>query len=132
MGKTCLLDTNTVVYYLNASLSEKALDFVEDILNDTGSHISIITKIELLGWSAPNAHDLQQVAQFVKDSTVIPLTDAIADMAISIRRKQKIKLPDAVIAATALEYGYTLISRNDADFRNIPGLLYLNPFTDIL
>ena len=78
MGKTCLLDTNTAVYYLNASLSE------------------------------------------------------IADMAISIRRKQKIKLPDAVIAATALEYGYTLISRNDADFRNIPGLLYLNPFTDIL
>jgi toxin FitB len=131
MGKVYIIDTNTVIYYLNASLPEKALNFIEEILNDTGSYISVITKIELLGWPAPTADEMQQLEDFVKDSSVLPLSDGIANTAITIRRKQKIKLPDAVIAATALEYGYTLISRNDDDFRKIPGLMYLNPFTDI-
>jgi toxin FitB len=131
MGTTWLLDTNPVIYYLDAALPEKALDLMEKNLDETGSNISIISKIELLGWQAPTAEAMQQVENFVRDSTIIPLTDAIADKAIELKRIQKIKLPDAVIAATALEYGYTLISRNDVDFRKIPGLKYLNPFTDI-
>jgi predicted nucleic acid-binding protein len=67
----------------------------------------------------------------VKDSLVLPLTNNIVDKAIEIRRSRKIKLPDAIIAATALAHDYTLISRNDDDFRKIPGLKYINPFTDI-
>ena len=41
-----------------------------------------------------------------------------------------IKLPDAIIAATALVYDLTLISRNVSDFKNIEGLKVLNPFTN--
>jgi len=40
----------------------------------------------------------------------------------------KIKLPDAVIAATALVHGLELISRNESDFKKIPGLAVVNPF----
>lgn len=131
MGTTYLLDTNVVIYFLDSLLPEKSLDFIENALNETGSFISVITKIELLGWQAPTAGIILQVEKFVGDSFVIPLTDTIVDKAIEIRRFQKIKLPDAVIAATALVYDYTLISRNDADFRRISDLKYLNPFTDI-
>lgn len=131
MGTTYLLDTNTVIYYLDAILPEKSLDFIEEKLDATGSFISIISKIELLGWQAPTIGAMRQVEKFVEDSTTVSLSDEIADKAIEIKRTKKIKLPDAVIAATALVHDLTLISRNDDDFRKIPGLKYLNPFTDV-
>ncbi|MBC8151558.1 MAG: PIN domain-containing protein [Bacteroidetes bacterium] len=59
---------------------------------------------------------------------VIPLADAlIIERTILIRREAKIKLPDAVIAATALVRGLTVVSRNEKDFSRIAGLTYLNP-----
>lgn len=131
MGKAYLLDTNTVIYYLDAVLPIKALDFLEENLDTSGSNLSIISKIELLGWQAPSVEAMELVENFVNDSTIIPLMDVIAEKAIEIRRSRKIKLPDAVIAATALIGGYTLISRNDDDFKGIDGLEYLNPFNDI-
>lgn len=131
MGTTYLLDTNTVIYYLDAVLPEKSLDFIEANLDQRGSFISIISKIELLGWQAPSAHAMRQVEKFVEDSTVLPLTEEIANKAIELKRTKKIKLPDAVIAATALVHGLTVVSRNDDDFRKLPGVIYLNPFTDI-
>ena len=45
-----------------------------------------------------------------------------------IRKKQKIKLPDAIIAATALVYELSLVSRNVSDFKNIDGLQLINPW----
>ena len=131
MGTSYLLDTNTVIYYLDALLPEKALDFVEENLDKTGSFISIISKIELLGWQAPSERAMQVVEHFVSDSIVFPLTESVAEKTIEIRRARKNKLPDAVIAATALVDGFTLVSRNDEDFKNITGLKYLNPFSDI-
>ena len=131
MGTTYLLDTNTVIYFLDAALSEKSLNFIEENLDETGSFISITSKIELPGWQAPTPEAIRQVERFVNDSTIIPLTNDIADKAIDLEQGKKIKLPDAVIAATALVHDLTLISRNDDDFRKIPGLKYLNPFTDI-
>ena len=131
MGTTYLLDTKTVIYFLDAALSEKSLNFIEENLDETGSFISIISKIGLLGWQAPTPEAIRQVERFVNDSTIIPLTNDIADKAIDLEQGKKIKLPDAVIAATALVHDLTLISRNDDDFRKIPGLKYLNPFTDI-
>ena len=131
MGTTYLLDTNTIIYFLDGLMPEKSLDFVEENLDEMGSFLSIISKIELLGWQTPNAKAIKKVEQFVNDSEVIMLTNEIAEKAIELKRNQKIKLPDAVIAATAIVNDFTLISRNDDDFRKILGLKYLNPFTDI-
>jgi hypothetical protein len=74
---------------------------------------------------------MQQIEAFVEDSTVLALDDRIVNKAIEIRRGLKIKLPDAVIAATAIVHDFTLLSRNDADFRQVPGLKYLNLFSDL-
>ncbi|WP_366078947.1 type II toxin-antitoxin system VapC family toxin [Thermococcus sp.] len=62
---------------------------------------------------------------------VIPLTDEIADVAIELRRKVSIKLPDAVIAATALLHNLTLVTRNVKDFEKVKGLRIYNPFEKV-
>jgi len=131
MGTTNLLDTNTVIYFLDNLMAEKALDFIERCLDDQGGAISVISKIELMGWRDGSPKQLQNVTDFIQEIAVLQLTDAVVDKTIEIRRSQKIKLPDAVIAATAIVHDFTLISRNDEDFRKIPGLKYLNPFADI-
>lgn len=48
-------------------------------------------------------------------------------MTIEIRKKYKIKLPDAIIAGTALTYSLTLVTRNTKDFDKIEGLSVINP-----
>lgn len=52
----------------------------------------------------------------------------IKDIAIKIRRNYRLKLPDAVIAATALHLDLPLITRNMKDFKDIPDLKLFNPF----
>ncbi|CAN5778088.1 hypothetical protein BH24BAC1_BH24BAC1_01530 [soil metagenome] len=69
---------------------------------------------------------MQVLAEFVGQLQVIPLTEQIADQTIQIKKKIKIKLPDAIIAATALVYSLTLVTRNIGDFKNIEGLSLLD------
>ena len=58
------------------------------------------------------------------------MTDEIVDLTIDIRRQSKIKLPDAVIAATSLNNNLILITRNDKDLKDIKGLEIYNPFSE--
>ena len=130
MGARFLLDTNTVIYLGNGTFTEKALDFLRTEVKK-GVSLSVISEIELLGWNAPNENEAFITESFVSGSFIIQLTRSIVLKTIEIKKKRKMKLPDAVIAATALVYDLTLISRNDSDFKNIENLKYLNPFTDI-
>jgi len=57
------------------------------------------------------------------------LNDDIVNRTIHIRRKYKTKLPDAIIAASALENELTIFTRNIKDFNKIKGLVMLNPYT---
>ncbi|HBG05745.1 MAG: hypothetical protein A2075_06150 [Geobacteraceae bacterium GWC2_58_44] len=58
----------------------------------------------------------------------IPLDNEIKSTAITIRRLYRLKLPDAIIAATALHLGLPLVTRNSKDFKDLPDLKLLNPF----
>jgi len=58
---------------------------------------------------------------------VLDLTNNVVETCIIIRKKHKTKLPDAIIAATALVYDLTIISRNTSDFKNIDGLTVIDP-----
>jgi predicted nucleic acid-binding protein len=130
MGTRFLLDTNTVIYLSNGSLPEKALDFLRVEVKN-GVSLSVISEIELLGWNAPTENEALITESFVLGSSIIQLTRSVVLKTIEIKKKRKMKLPDAVIAATALVHDLTLISRNDSDFKKIEHLKYLNPFTDI-
>jgi len=84
--------------------------------------------MELLGWQFPSPLKQLEAESFVNASTLFYLTNSIADQTILIRRQHKIKLPDAIIAATALVNNFQLITRNDSDFSRINGLNVINPF----
>ncbi|MDQ6763986.1 MAG: type II toxin-antitoxin system VapC family toxin [Bacteroidota bacterium] len=59
---------------------------------------------------------------------VIELEQPIKLKTAELRKAYKIKLPDAIIAATALVYDLTLLSRNTVDFKDIAGLKIYNPW----
>lgn len=85
---------------------------------DTGPILSIITKIELLGYPLSDEHH-KVISNFVADSLVLPLSNDVAEECIRIRKVQKIKLPDALIAASALVHNLVIITRNTSDFKSI-------------
>lgn len=84
--------------------------------------------MEVLGFNG-NPNEMELATEFISDSMVIGLEEAIVLRTISLRRQQKIKLPDAIIAATAIVHQLTLVTRNIEDFKNIPGLTVVEPVT---
>ncbi len=93
---------------------------------DAGPNVSVVTKIEVLGFNTINEHQ-KLLTNFMNDTTVLDLTDNVVEVCIEIRKKYKTKLPDAIIAATALVYNLVVISRNISDFKNISGLKVVDP-----
>ena len=130
MGQNYLIDTCAVIKYLNEILPPEAISFM-DALVDNDSKVSFITKIELLVWNPPIAEDIKVREEFLVGSEIHYINDDIIKGAIQIRKLTNIKLPDAVIAATAMYYNYVLLSTNDNDFTKVVpmGLKYLNPET---
>jgi len=122
-----LLDTNTIIYYLNGSLPSKGMEAIAAIVDDQPA-ISIITKIELLGFNIPDNGERELTGQFVEASFIFNLDDAIVNQTIELRKKYKIKIPDAIIAATAMVFSLTVITRNTNDFNKIANLQCADPF----
>jgi predicted nucleic acid-binding protein len=128
MAKSYLIDTSAIIKYLNGSLPKAGLKFIDGIV-DNDSSVSFISEIELQVWNPPNASDLGVYQLFVYQAEVIGIDDAIIAETIRIRKSHKLKLPDALIAATASVNRLTLIADNDKDFGKVNGLQYLNPYS---
>jgi predicted nucleic acid-binding protein len=120
-----LIDTNAVIDYLGNKLPASGMDFMNTVI-DAVPNVSVVTKIEVLGFNAPEQH-YQLLTNFINDATVLDLTNNVVEASIDIRKKHKTKLPDAIIAATALVYDLVIISRNISDFKNIDGLQVIDP-----
>lgn len=71
---------------------------------------SVITRIELLGFPGITSNEDALIRQRLEKFTCLPLVPEVEDMAILLRRTRKVKLPDALIAATALSHGLTLLT----------------------
>ena len=84
--------------------------------------ISIVTNIELFATKNISQEEYELLEKFVAFSVVHDVSKNLIDTTINIRQTCKIKLPDAIIEATVLVYGMTLISRNSKDFNGIEGL----------
>ncbi len=128
MDERYLIDSSAVIKYLNETLPVEAIRFMDELVEQE-CVISFVSEIELQVWQPPNSSDLAIYAAFVAGSTILGISSPLISEAIRIRRTYTIKLPDALIAATAIVNDRTLIADNDKDFTKITTLNYLNPRT---
>lgn len=124
-----LLDTNILIYHLNRSIPVQSIEKIRQILKNH-FNISIISKMELLGFRRHSPESYKKSESFLENAEIIGLDDEIVDTVIQLRRNKNIKLPDAIIAATARVNQWTLVTRNENDFSGIE-LTVLNPFAEI-
>lgn len=108
-----LLDTNVVLYYLGGKLSR--------YLPKDDYYVSVITEIELLSYPKLKKKDEQQIKNFLAELTIVDLKPEIKELTIELRREFSLKLPDAIIAATALVLKAELLS-NDKQFQQLSKL----------
>ena len=123
MGQKYLIDTNSLIDAQSGKLPEKGLAFFADAINDY-FNVSFITYIEFLGYKAVTKAN----KDFIALANVIEIDKDIIDACIELRKKSSIKLPDAIIASTALVKNLTIITNNEKDFENIEGLKFVNPY----
>jgi len=118
-----LIDTNVLIDIQMDRFPPKSRSFLTNVIDDDFT-ISFVTYIEYLGFKG-----VSKVAeQFITLAKVIETDKKIIDTCIEIRKKHVIKLPDAIIAATALSKKRILITRNTTDFKGINSLKVVNPW----
>ncbi len=108
-----VLDTNVLIYFSEGRFAEP--------LAVTGYFISVITEIEALGHkglSAPNEANLRTI---IEQMTVLSVDETVKEEAIRLRRTTNLRLPDAIVAATAIVTGSELLT-HDEDLLRAPGL----------
>ena len=108
-----LLDTNVVLYLLGGRLSSPL---------ETGSYYtSVISEMELLSYPSLTPNDEEHLRQFLGSVTVVELTGDVKKAAIDLRRRHRMKLPDAIVAASALVMEAELLT-NDQQLLQIAGI----------
>jgi predicted nucleic acid-binding protein len=110
-----LLDTNAVLYLLGGRLASP--------LQAGSYYTSVISEMELLSYSNLTADDENQLRSFLGNVAVVELTGDVKKAAIELRRRHAIKLPDAIVAASALVLGAELLTNDQQLLRiaNVQG-----------
>jgi predicted nucleic acid-binding protein len=119
MEQQYLVDSNTIIDYVGNKMPNKSLLLLDGYFNDNFS-LSIISKIEVLGFN-DSSDELKRLASFIDLANIIYVDEVIASKTIELLKVYKIKLPDAIIAATAVVYNFVLVSRNISDFKKLMG-----------
>ena len=126
MGTQYLLDSNIIIGFLDNRLPYRGMVFVSEIV-DVMTNLSVISKIEVLRYNTTESA-MQILEDFMGYSNICELDKNTVNETIKICRQSKIKLPDAIIAATCLVNKYVLITRNVKDFDHITDLIIINPW----
>lgn len=124
-GKESLvLDTNILIY-----LSKGEIDFKQITLDYDKLYISVISYMEVMGFNFGNNVEKEIVEKYLTSFEIVQTDMEIANLTIKYRSENKIKIPDAIILATANKMNAHLITRNITDFRNIDKSVILkSPF----
>jgi len=110
-GNRFLADTNTLIYLLDKHPALRPLLESEWLF-------SFITEIELLGKPGISSAEVNEVRGLLSVCIKAPHTEAINSTAINLKQNYKMKVPDAIIAATAIEQKVPLLTF-DKDFAKI-------------
>lgn len=117
-----ILDSNLIIY---SALPE--FTYLRPLLKDPESHASDCSRLEVLGFYRLDDKSKTFFESAFYSLTLLPITDPILEMAISLRQQRKMSAGDALIASTALLYNFELYTRNVSDFDWIPNLRIINP-----
>lgn len=104
-----LFDSNILIDYLNGVAAAKA-----ELARYETPAISAITWIEVLVGASPGAEPATR--GFLSNFERIGISDAISEKAVAIRRTMRLRIPDAIILATAKVENLLLVTRNSKDF----------------
>ena len=108
-----VLDTNAILYLLGGKLAQTL---------PVGQYfISVISEMELLSYPLLDESAQAKIEGFLSEVTVVGLTEEVKSLAIRLRRQYSLKLPDAIVAATALSLAASLLT-NDSKLLQLPGL----------
>lgn len=110
-GNSFLLDTNILLYLVGNKL--KTVD-----LPDGEFYISFITELEVLSYPSIEAEEENNLRELLSEMPIIDIDREIKDRAIEFRKKYNLRLPDAIIAATAFVLNAALIT-NDKGFSSV-------------
>ena len=116
-GIKYLLDTNFILGMLKATPEVLSLLGTRRFVADECAY-SAVTRMELLGFEGITPDEDALIRQRLAQFTYLSISMAVEDAAIRLRRSRKVKLPDALIAATALEHGLELLTL-DAGLRSV-------------
>ncbi|MGV8891620.1 MAG: type II toxin-antitoxin system VapC family toxin [Burkholderiaceae bacterium] len=105
-----LFDTNILIDFLNGI---EAAD--QEIKRHPDKAISLITWMEVMAGARGHEEELS-LKRFLNDFKMLPIGNEVAAAAVKVRQARKLKLPDAIILATAQSSDRVLISRNTKDF----------------
>ncbi len=111
-----LLDTNILIY-----LSKKEIDITSFAEKEDVLFISIITYMEALGYPFTSKREEKIMRALCENLEIVNIDEFIVEKVIELRKRYKIKLPDAIIAATALVNTFSLVTHNVGDFKEILG-----------
>ncbi len=120
-----LIDSNVVINYVAENYDLILLSTLDNIF-DTSFNYSVITIMEVMGYNG-DAGDMDKFDKLFQTGLSLGINDAVVAKTISIRKVVKIKLPDAIIAATSIVYDLELLTENLNDFLKVPGLKMANP-----
>jgi toxin FitB len=118
-----LLDTNIVIH-----ACQPGGGWLDPWTTHPDAAIASVTRIEALGYAGISPEEETSMIELLNTCPAYPLDDEVITQAIQLRQQKKMKLGDAIIAATAVAYNIPLVTCNEADFKHIPGLDLRNPF----
>ena len=122
MSGIILLDSNIIIYLSKGELN------IDKLFDDkTNYFISVITYMETLGFPFETLREKQFVQHILSLFENIYIDKEITEKVVEIRQYKKIKLPDAIIAATAIVKRCDLMTKNYNDFKKIDSLNVINP-----
>lgn len=117
-GNKLLLDTNIALYLLGGD------DVLATLLDQREVFVSVISEMEMLGYPSISLGETYRIKDFLKDCQIVELLPAVKELAIEIKKAHNLKLPDAIIAASALHLNLPLISA-DKVFNRIEDLNFV-------
>jgi len=100
---------------------------LRDFIAANSPVVSAISYVEVLGYHQLTDEFRHVFEKFFDSTEIIQIDPSILNGAVALRQQRRMSLGDALIAATALQHGRTLLTHNVDDFRWVPGLQLLDP-----